>query len=72
MPTHRIVEFNDLMLEADGHDLLAKIERMQLHIKETVPDEILYGRDGEINPSTKWGSVYMHLTMARSTLRAFL
>ena len=72
MQRHKIIEFDDLMLESDGHELLENIEHMQEHIKATVPDEILYGQTGEINARTKWGSVYMHLTMARATLRAFL
>lgn len=71
MPTH-IVQFDDLMLEADGHELMERIENMLNHIKLTVPEEILYNQAGEIAVETKWGSVYMHLIMARGTLKAFL
>lgn len=68
----KIIEFDDLVLEADAYDLLERIEKMQENIKIHIPSEVLYTPAGEINMRTKWGSVYLHLTMARSTLRAFL
>lgn len=71
MPTH-IIEFDDLMLESDIYSLMEKLDEVSEHIKRTIPDEIIFLPNGEPNVRTRWGAVYFHVRMARSSLRAFM
>lgn len=72
MPIHKFLEFDDLMLEGDVHALLEKMDLVSNHIKQHIPDEILYQGNGEPNFRTHWGAVLFHVTMARASLRAFV
>jgi len=65
------IEIEDFLLEADTHSLMEKIDEMEVHIKRTVPDELLYTH-GNINTGTRWGAILHHITMLRATLRAFI
>lgn len=72
MATHKVIEFDDLMLESDIHELLEELERAQAHIKKTIPRELLFQANGEPNVRTRWGAVYFHISMARGSVKAFM
>lgn len=71
MAKHRVIEFDDLMLEGDVHALLHELESVQKRIKDGIPNEILYQGNGEPNIRTHWGAVLFHVSMARASLKAF-
>lgn len=72
MASHKIVTFDTLMLESDIHTLLEKLNEVRSHIKETVPDEVIFQVNGEPNIRTQWGAIYLHVTMASVSLKAFI
>ena len=65
------IEIEDILLEADTHGLMEKIDELEAHIKRTIPDELIYVH-GNINTGTRWGAILHHITMLRATLRAFV
>ena len=71
MATHKVIEFDTLMLEGEIHSLMDKLTEVQSHIKLAVPDEVLFQGSGEPNIRTHWGAVYFHVTMAKASLKAF-
>lgn len=72
MPTQTTIEFDDLLLESDIHELMERLQEVEKHIYNAIPNEVLLDSSGEPNIRTRWGAVYFHCRMARATLRAFL
>lgn len=72
MATHRVIEFDDLLLEGDVHKLMEHLDEVIVHIEKSIPDEVLYAGNGEPNVRTHWGAVFFHVRMARSSLKAFM
>jgi hypothetical protein len=72
MPTKKIIEFDDLLLEADIYALIKKLEGVSAHIYNNIPNEILLLPNGEPNVRSRWGAIYFHCRAATATLRAFL
>lgn len=71
MAKHKIIEFDDLMLEGAVHALIESLKSSSDHIKEHIPDEVLYQGNGEPNVRTHWGAILFHINMASASLRAF-
>jgi hypothetical protein len=65
------MEINAFLLESEVHAMLEQIDSLEKHIKETIPDELLFTQ-GNINIGTRWGAVLFHITMTRATIRAFV
>ena len=72
MASHKVIEFDTVMLESDIYKLIDNLTETIEHIKVTVPDEALYQSNGEPNVRTHWGAIMFHTKMARSSLKAFL
>lgn len=64
--------FEDLVLEGGLFDLQEQLEDMELHIRESVPDEILFTGAGEPNVRNRFGAMLLHIRLLRTTLRSFL
>ncbi len=71
MATHKIIEFDTIMLEGDVYTLIDGMTEALAHIKLIVPDEVLFQANGEPNIRTHWGAIYFHISMARASLKAF-
>lgn len=71
MATHRIIEFDTLMLEGEIYALLETLTEAQAKIKLFIPDEVLFQSNGEPNIRSHWGAILFHVTMARASLKAF-
>lgn len=69
---HSRLEINEFLLEADVHSLMEHIDSIEQHIKATVPNEVLYQSNGELNTRTRWGAVLYHAQSLRVTIRAFI
>jgi len=72
MPKKTTIDFDDLLLEGDVHELIADMSRTMKRIHDAIPNESPPTPNGEPNARTRWGAVYFHAMMARSSLRAFL
>lgn len=72
MPRPTTIDYDDLVLESDVHELIADMTRTMKHIEAHVPNEVLFTTSGDPNVRNRWGAVYFHAMMARSSLRAFL
>ncbi len=64
-------EISTFLLESEVHSMLESVDKLEAHIKTTIPDELLY-TSGNINTGTRWGAVLFHITMLRATIRAFI
>lgn len=72
MVTQTTIEFDDLLLESEVHELIDELTEVIDHIYKSIPNEILLTPSGEANVRSRYGAIYFHCMMARASLKALV
>lgn len=62
----------EILAESDVYAMIERLNKMEAHITQYIPETLIYKENGEPNVHTRWGAIMYHLQYMRATFRSFL